>query len=72
MIYMFLSNNPSSGDINSSNLSCYLQRSNLNLLILYSNIVYLISLNNRFKSLIDGNLNAFKCIIALLKIDLLQ
>ena len=23
MIYMFLSNNPSSGDINSSNLSCY-------------------------------------------------
>ena len=25
MIYMFLSNNPSSGDINSSNLSCSLQ-----------------------------------------------
>ena len=24
MIYMFLSNNPSSGDINSSNLSCYI------------------------------------------------
>ena len=24
MIYMFLSNNPSSGDINSSNLSCFL------------------------------------------------
>ena len=24
MIYMFLSNNPSSGNINSSNLSCYL------------------------------------------------
>ena len=24
MIYMFLSNNPSYGDINSSNLSCYL------------------------------------------------
>ena len=23
MIYMFLSNNPSSGDINSSNLSCF-------------------------------------------------
>ena len=23
MIYMFLSNNPSSGDINSSNLPCY-------------------------------------------------
>ena len=48
------------------------ERSNLNLLILYSNIVYLISLNNRFKSLIDGNLTAFKCIITLLKIDLLQ
>ena len=25
MIYMFLSNNPSSGDINSSNLPCYLR-----------------------------------------------
>ena len=25
MIYMFLSNNPSSGDINSSNLSCLVQ-----------------------------------------------
>ena len=25
MIYMFLSNNPSSGDINLSNLSCYIQ-----------------------------------------------
>ena len=24
MIYMFLSNNPSSGDINSSNLSCFI------------------------------------------------
>ena len=24
MIYMFLSNNPSSGDINSSNLPCFL------------------------------------------------
>ena len=24
MIYMFLSNNPSSGDINSSNLPCYI------------------------------------------------
>ena len=26
MIYMFLSNNPSSGDINSSNLSCTIGR----------------------------------------------
>ena len=26
MIYMFLSNNPSSGDINSSNLSCLLMK----------------------------------------------
>ena len=25
MIYMFLSNNPSSGDINSSNLPCFIQ-----------------------------------------------
>ena len=25
MIYMFLSNNPSSGDINSSNLPCFLR-----------------------------------------------
>ena len=27
MIYMFLSNNPSSGDINLSNLSCYCLKS---------------------------------------------
>ena len=26
MIYMFLSNNPSSGDINSSNLSCCIMK----------------------------------------------
>ena len=29
MIYMFLSNNPSSGDINSSNLSCFSRSYNI-------------------------------------------
>ena len=29
MIYMFLSNNPSSGDINSSNLSCFYSNHNV-------------------------------------------
>ena len=29
MIYMFLSNNPSSGDINSSNLSCLREESQI-------------------------------------------
>ena len=33
MIYMFLSNNPSSGDINSSNLSCF-YRVNKNISVL--------------------------------------
>ena len=32
MIYMFLSNNPSSGDINSSNLSCFTVMSKMLLL----------------------------------------
>ena len=36
MIYMFLSNNPSSGDINSSNLSCfYLNFANMILYLFY-------------------------------------
>ena len=39
MIYMFLSNNPSSGDINSSNLSCL----SCDLLIRYCDSVSLVS-----------------------------
>ena len=33
MIYMFLSNNPSSGDINSSNLPCWLRNKKNNSLL---------------------------------------
>ena len=39
MIYMFLSNNPSSGDINSSNLSCSLVKiMSHNMTVLYPNL----------------------------------
>ena len=39
MIYMFLSNNPSSGDRNSSNLSCSAAETNQN--FEYLNVVYI-------------------------------
>ena len=46
MIYMFLSNNPSSGDINSSNLSCLIYHTSpiieslLKSVIIYQTIIH--------------------------------
>ena len=41
MIYMFLSNNPLSGDINSSNLSCYHTTGKLSKIVSYLEVYFM-------------------------------